>query len=84
MGTQYETRWSTALGIRVGEWLNLKREIDNAYDRNAILVMKGNSDIGYLPRVDSVLLAPEIDSGLRVRAQVLASTKGEISVRVTE
>ena len=84
VGTQYERRWSTALGLRVGEWLDLKRDIGNAFDRNAILVLKDNSEIGYLPRVDSVLLAPEIDSGLRVRAQVLAASKGDISVRVIE
>lgn len=52
-------------------WLTLRRESDNPYDPNAIMVNArklGNmsAQIGYIPRELAQLLAPEIDSGKEV------------------
>ena len=80
VGTQEESRWAVALSLREGESLVLQREIDNAYDRNAILALRGGFELGYVPRLRAQLLAPEIDSGLRLGATVKSTQEGKVTV----
>ena len=53
--------------------LNLEREKDNAYDKNAIAVVaavknKGSYCIGYIPHILASFLAPLIDSGKSIQS----------------
>lgn len=65
-----EPRQKVLLGCEPGDPVELLREPDNKFDANAILVLWGNEDIGYLPRDDAALVAPHIDAGRPHRAQV--------------
>ena len=82
VGLHHGSRWAVARSLRGGESLTLLRELDNAYDRNAILVLRGDSELGYIPRLTAQLLAPEIDAGLRLRADVVSAQHGQVLVRV--
>ena len=82
VGTQYEGRWVQALELSAGMPVTLRREIDNAFDRNAILVLTGTGELGYLPRRVAQRLAPEIDSGLQLSAEVVSAQQDNLVVRV--
>ena len=82
VGTQYEQRWATARLLSPGEPLDLRRELDNAYDRNAILVVHSDSELGYVPRALAQVLAPEIDSGLQVAATVTKVETDAVEMRI--
>ena len=81
-GTQYEGRWATARSLQKGESLRLQRELDNAYDRNAILVLQNDSEVGYVPRNIAKLLAPEMDSGLGLSTEVALARGGQVVLRI--
>ena len=51
-----------------GAPVELQRQPDNPHDRNAILVTVDGYDIGYIPAVDAIELAPAIDAGLSYQA----------------
>jgi hypothetical protein len=54
-----------------GEQLELVREAENPYDRNAIRIRRLNGDdLGYVPRDNAAKLAPKMDAGQQVRAEV--------------
>jgi hypothetical protein len=54
-----------------GEELQLVREAENPYDTNAIRIRRLNGDeLGYVPRDNAAKLAPMMDSGQQVRAEV--------------
>ena len=60
----------------------LRREIDNAFDRNAILVLSDTGELGYLPRRTAQHLAPEIDAGLQLSAEVVSAQQDNLVVRI--
>ena len=39
--------------VKVGEELNLVPEFDNAYDPNAVKIMRGETFCGYVPKIHS-------------------------------
>ena len=81
-GLQYEQRWVRALELSAGTTVTLQREIDNAFDRNAILVLTEGGELGYIPRRFAQRLAPEVDSGLQVSAEVVSAEQDNLVVRI--
>lgn len=62
VGTRYEDSWKkTSLHITNSDILILQRDKENSYDPFAVLVMKNNSAVGYLPRDYSKYIATEMD-----------------------
>lgn len=63
-----------------GESLQLIREPQNPCDKNAIRILRASGeDVGYVPRDDAADLAPKMDQGQSVRAEVdwLSSRDGD-------
>lgn len=61
-GTYYNPEWSeTSLGVEVGEEIFYEREEQNEFDPYAIIIMKGENQLGYIPREYAKLIASEID-----------------------
>lgn len=56
---------------RVGEWLEVTREPHNIHDRNAISLRVDGEHIGYVNRITAETLAPSIDAGHDLFAQVV-------------
>jgi len=56
--------------LRVGDALELAREPQNAFDRNAIAVTWRGRKLGYVPRRENVALAWGLDRGERLRARI--------------
>ena len=77
-GVSYEGRQQVVSLLKVGETVFLVRDPDNAYDRNAIRVIRGDqSQLGYVNRDIAARLAPVLDQHEGVlRAQVAALTGG--------
>ena len=82
VGTQHENRWVQVLELSPGMPVTLRREIDNAFDRNAILVLTDTGELGYLPRRVAQHMAPEIDAGLHLRAEVVSAQQDNVVVRI--
>ena len=70
-GISYENRAIAALQIRVGDSLNLELELDNPYDPNAVRVLYGNEQIGYVQRDKSKIISRELQ--LERSCEVFAS-----------
>ncbi len=56
--------------LAVGDRLDLVREPDNAYDRNAVRVDWRGRKLGYVPRAENEALAWAMDRGERVSARI--------------
>jgi hypothetical protein len=56
--------------LRVGDALELVREPDNPYDRNAVRVDWRGRKLGYVPRAENAALAWAMDRGERVTARI--------------
>lgn len=70
-GAYYENRQAAIAGIAEGEQITLAREIGNPYSSNAILLLRQNGrNIGYVPEIDAVEMAPLIDVGAKHDADV--------------
>jgi hypothetical protein len=66
-----EERRDACEQVDVGEAVTLEREPDNPHDANAILVFSSDdSELGYVPREYASEMAPLLDDGAEVRAQV--------------
>jgi hypothetical protein len=64
--------------------LELEREPNNEYDKNAIRVAHGGAKLGYVPRELAQILAPLMDAGLPVRAVVgdVIAQKGTVTMNL--
>lgn len=61
-GTYYSPAWSeTSLKIEIGEELTYKREEQNEFDPYAIMILKDENQLGYVPREYAKLISSEID-----------------------
>jgi superfamily II DNA helicase RecQ len=69
-GIAFDNRRVVALRAEVGNEVELVRDYANVIDENAVLVLLGSQQLGYLPRQVAQLLAPEIDAGLELGATV--------------
>ena len=63
-GTQYEGRSDRIEKVQVGDKLELVREPDNAYDKNAISIQNDEGPLGYLPQYIVESLSPLMDAGM--------------------
>jgi ankyrin repeat protein len=62
VGMRYENRMEVAKNLSMGDYIQLKREVYNQFDSNAIAVFdKQNKMLGYLPRELSLILSEEFD-----------------------
>jgi len=70
-GIRFENRRVAAYRTNKGDVLELMRDYDNAYDRNAIKVFTSNKmELGYLNRNVAQFLAPYIDCGMKINAEI--------------
>ena len=83
VGVQYEGRETHALDLAEGSDVTLQRDYLNPYDRNAIGVNFRGSQIGFVERRIARLVAPELDSGIRLAAKVV-SLKRDPSLRFVQ
>lgn len=63
-------------GLKVGDRATLVREPNNPYDRNAIAVYVSAGQIGYVPREDAEVHAPDMDDGATATARVVKINGG--------
>ncbi len=56
--------------LRLGDALELVREPDNPYDRNAVRVDWRGRKLGYVPRAENEALAWAMDRGERLTARI--------------
>ena len=56
--------------LKTGAELDLKREINHYLDRNAVQVYFKGFKLGYLSEQISSMVAPRLDNGIHVTAQV--------------
>ena len=73
-GVSFEGRQDIIAGLRVGAQLELLRQPENSFDTNAVAVMYGSLQLGFLNKGIAKHLAPKIDSGARYRARVESLT----------
>ena len=73
-GTSYIEDESILEEIKEGDKLTLKREPDNRFDDNAILVFDEKSrKLGYIPEKDNIVVARRMDAGKYLTAKVVDS-----------
>lgn len=70
-GISYEKRSNVALAAKLGQRLDLVRDYDNPFDRNAIAVVANGQIMGYLNRHLAQLAAVDIDCGLELKAEIV-------------
>ena len=56
--------------LRVGDLLELAREPDNPYDRNAVSISWRSRKLGYVPRHENAALAWALDRGASFTARI--------------
>ena len=70
-GTSYIEDETILEEIKEGDKLTLKREPDNRFDDNAILVFdEKNRKLGYIPEKDNIVFARLMDAGKYLTAKV--------------
>lgn len=70
-GTAHHRYGSVATALRVGERLVLRREPGNPFDPNAIEILtESGVKLGYVPRVAAQDLAPRLDGGEDMIAEI--------------
>ena len=62
-GFQYHDGQAVWSRLSVGDSLDLLREPDNPYDRQAVAVYRGNAKLGYVPRVANTAVSQMMDRG---------------------
>lgn len=77
-GVRYGARRNVAGRLRVGDAIELRRDYENQFDRNAVAVTSSGAEIGYVPRSIAQLIAPEIDSGTPFVARVVSIDAGVV------
>ncbi len=63
-GTQFEGRSARIENVQIGDKLELVRESNNAYDKNAVDVRNAAGSLGHLPAYIVEKLAPLMDAGM--------------------
>ncbi len=70
-GTTYIEDETVFDEIKEGDKLVLKREPENRFDENAILVLDGkNRKLGYIPEKDNIVFARLMDAGKYLTAKI--------------
>ncbi|AMK14555.1 HIRAN domain-containing protein [methanogenic archaeon mixed culture ISO4-G1] len=60
--------------------LELRREPENDYDPFAVMVMRGDEMIGYIPRERNIVIANLMDAGRELRCRVCAMDRDDYSI----
>jgi len=82
-GTSYIDDQSIFDELRAGDKLFLKREPDNRFDENAILVLDEKSrKLGYIPEKDNLVFARLMDAGKYLIARMTDMDKDAPFVRI--
>ena len=76
VGVTFEGRQEIVRSLREGDTLALRRQPMNPYDSNAIAVLYGELQLGFIRREIARELAPFIDGGRSYRATVASVTGG--------
>lgn len=76
VGVSFEGRQDIVAGVRPGEPVELRRDAANPHDPNAVAVLYGRLQLGYLKRAIAARIAPNIDAGERYTAAITAVTGG--------
>lgn len=75
------------LGVLTDHEVDLVREPENVYDRNAIKVMYFDHKLGYVPKAHAEVLSPLIDKGaIKIYGQINVQTLPHdilLNVRIT-
>jgi hypothetical protein len=58
------------IGLRLGDELELRREADNRFDRNAVACWFRGRKLGFIPRKQNAPIAEAMDAGTQVRTVV--------------
>jgi len=74
-GFRYHAAAEVWQDLHVGDELELAREPDNSFDRNAIAVAWRGRKLGYVPRRENAALAWGLDRGERLRARISRLTR---------
>ncbi len=86
-GIQYNNRKFIAAQIKLNDEVKISRDYDNIIDRNAIGIFWSDQLIGYIPKEDAQILAPEMDSGIFLSGKVVKIDKSKtvpfIKIRIT-
>ncbi len=77
-GIMYNNLKNVALGAKVGYSVDIIRDYDNLIDRNAILILLGGRELGYIPKDIAQLIAPDLDSGKTVHATIKSVVPGRV------
>jgi hypothetical protein len=77
-GIKYENRSTVSLRSQQGQRVELVRDYNNPIDRNAIAVNLSDQKMGYVPREVAQILAPEMDTGIKLRATIVSVEKRDI------
>ncbi len=73
-GTMYTEEVSDLEALATGEELLLRREPDNRFDENAIMVLNSEgAKLGYIPEKDNVVFARLMDAGKIIKVSVIDS-----------
>ncbi len=70
-GINYGKRQKNLRFAQIGNKIELVRDYDNKIDKNSILVLLFNQDIGYIPREITQILALEIDIGTQFDSTII-------------
>ncbi len=82
-GTSYIDDQSIFDELKDGDKLFLKREPDNRFDENAILVLdEKNRKLGYIPEKDNLVFARLMDAGKYLTARMTDLDKDAPFVRI--
>lgn len=70
-GVSWENRQDLIPKLKIGTEVELARDPNNQYDKNAIAVKaEDGSQIGWIPKTVAEVLAPEIDAGIEWQAKI--------------
>ena len=71
-GTSYIEDETVLDALKVGDTLWLRREPENRFDANVILVMDGQErKCGYIPEMDNIVFARLMDAGKYLTAKIV-------------
>lgn len=69
-GFRYHEAAEVWAQLKVGDRLDLAREPDNPYDRNAVSISWRSRKLGYVPRHENAALAWALDRGASFTARI--------------
>ena len=79
-GISYENRREVAKNAKIGQIVRIVREYKNKFDHNAIKVLLGNEELGFVERDLAQLIAPDVDCGLSLKGTITRIVSGETPI----